>query len=73
MPHCTTYDDHSLYRGETKKKDVRITNIEAAKSLADAVRTSLGPRGMDKMVGCVKDDYQMFWYDDHHGRPDPHR
>ena len=25
-------------------------NIEAAKSVADAVRTSLGPRGMDKMV-----------------------
>ena len=26
-------------------------NIEAAKAVADAVRTSLGPRGMDKMVG----------------------
>ena len=25
-------------------------NIEAAKAVADAVRTSLGPRGMDKMV-----------------------
>ena len=25
-------------------------NIDAAKSVADAVRTSLGPRGMDKMV-----------------------
>ncbi len=34
----------------SKKKDVRITNIEAAKAVADAVRTSLGPRGMDKMV-----------------------
>ena len=33
-----------------RKKDVRTTNIEAAKAVADAIRTSLGPRGMDKMV-----------------------
>lgn len=39
-----------LCRDNSKKKDVRIMNIEAAKSVADAVRTSLGPRGMDKMV-----------------------
>eukprot|EP00798_Chlamydomonas_sp_ICE-L_P028290 gene28290-31398_t len=38
------------YKESTKKKDVRTTNIEAAKAVADAVRTSLGPRGMDKMV-----------------------
>lgn len=41
--------------GETKKdqeksSDVRMSNITAAKSLADCVRTSLGPRGMDKMI-----------------------
>ena len=29
---------------------VRESNIVAAKAVADAVRTSLGPRGMDKMV-----------------------
>lgn len=33
-----------------KAKDVRLGNITAAKAVADAVRTSLGPRGMDKMV-----------------------
>lgn len=33
-----------------KSKDVRLSNITAAKAVADAVRTSLGPRGMDKMV-----------------------
>lgn len=33
-----------------KAKDVRRNNINAAKAVADAVRTSLGPRGMDKMV-----------------------
>lgn len=33
-----------------KSKDVRSTNITAARAVADVVRTSLGPRGMDKMV-----------------------
>lgn len=33
-----------------KSKDVRKTNITAARAVADVVRTSLGPRGMDKMV-----------------------
>ena len=32
---------------------MRINNINAAKAVADAVRTSLGPRGMDKMVSCI--------------------
>jgi len=42
-----------LLKGSAKKKDVRSSNIESAKAVADAVRTSLGPRGMDKMVSCV--------------------
>jgi T-complex protein 1 subunit delta len=33
-----------------KTKDIRHTNIIAAKAVADVVRTSLGPRGMDKMI-----------------------
>lgn len=33
-----------------KDKDVRETNIVAAKAVADCVRTSLGPKGMDKMI-----------------------
>ena len=33
-----------------KAKDVRNTNIIAARAVADVVRTSLGPKGMDKMV-----------------------
>lgn len=42
-------------QGETQKNnskanDVRLSNIVAAKSVADAIRTSLGPRGMDKMI-----------------------
>ncbi len=31
-----------------------MSNIESAKAVADAVRTSLGPRGMDKMVRAVR-------------------
>mmetsp|Transcript_18808 Transcript_18808/g.26479 ORF Transcript_18808/g.26479 Transcript_18808/m.26479 type:complete len:535 (-) Transcript_18808:282-1886(-) len=45
----------SAYSGETfnertKGKDVRTSNIIAAKAVANAVRTSLGPRGMDKLM-----------------------
>jgi T-complex protein 1 subunit delta len=39
-----------------KTKDVRGTNIIAARAVADAVRTSLGPRGMDKMIMKSKGD-----------------
>ena len=31
--------------------EVRLSNMTAAKAISDAVRTSLGPKGMDKMVG----------------------
>eukprot|EP00172_Hildenbrandia_rubra_P002375 Plantae.Rhodophyta-Hildenbrandia_rubra.ctg31954.p1 GENE.Plantae.Rhodophyta-Hildenbrandia_rubra.ctg31954~~Plantae.Rhodophyta-Hildenbrandia_rubra.ctg31954.p1 ORF type:complete len:549 (+),score=106.07 Plantae.Rhodophyta-Hildenbrandia_rubra.ctg31954:125-1771(+) len=33
-----------------KSRDVRLSNIRAAKAVAEAIRTSLGPRGMDKMI-----------------------
>lgn len=38
------------YHRDEKKEDVRTANLNAAKGLADAIRTSLGPKGMDKMV-----------------------
>jgi T-complex protein 1 subunit delta len=38
------------YTDNKRKVDVRAANMSAAKAVADAVRTSLGPRGMDKMV-----------------------
>ncbi|GAH42823.1 unnamed protein product, partial [marine sediment metagenome] len=34
----------------TRGKDAMHNNIAAAKVIAEAVRTSLGPRGMDKML-----------------------
>lgn len=39
-----------LKEGKEGEKNIRKSNIIAAKSVADAVRTSLGPRGMDKMI-----------------------
>eukprot|EP00455_Lapot_gusevi_P002658 TRINITY_DN1108_c0_g1_i2.p1 TRINITY_DN1108_c0_g1~~TRINITY_DN1108_c0_g1_i2.p1 ORF type:complete len:542 (+),score=212.51 TRINITY_DN1108_c0_g1_i2:61-1686(+) len=38
------------FSGKEKPKDVRMSNIIAAKGVADAIRTSLGPKGMDKMI-----------------------
>ena len=35
---------------QTKGRDAQKNNISAAKIIADIVRTSLGPRGMDKML-----------------------
>merc|ERR1719386_526685 len=47
--------DGTTFR-EDKGKGVRDQNIVAAKAVADAVRTSLGPRGMDKMIQSGKGD-----------------
>lgn len=46
-------------KGETinrseKAEDVRISNIRAAKSIAMIMRTSLGPKGMDKLLETGK-------------------
>lgn len=38
------------YKDKSKPADVRTSNINAAKAVSDAIRTSLGPRGMDKMI-----------------------
>jgi len=41
---------------ETKGRDARRNNITAAKLIAQVIRSSLGPRGMDKMlVGSTGD------------------
>lgn len=40
----------AAYNKNEKSKDIRSTNIQAAKAVADCIRTSLGPRGMDKMI-----------------------
>jgi T-complex protein 1 subunit delta len=43
-----TVDAH--FSGREKGKDVRSANIIAARAVADIVRTSLGPKGMDKLI-----------------------
>lgn len=40
----------SAYKDKSKPAEIRSSNINAAKAVADAIRTSLGPRGMDKMI-----------------------
>ncbi|CAD5123317.1 DgyrCDS11675 [Dimorphilus gyrociliatus] len=40
----------SEYKDKDKPTAIRFSNITAGKAVADAVRTSLGPRGMDKMI-----------------------
>ena len=42
--------EKKVFATEEKPKDVRHNNILAAKTLSDIVRTSLGPKGMDKMI-----------------------
>jgi len=38
------------YQDKEKPILIRNSNIQAAKAVADSIRTSLGPRGMDKMI-----------------------
>jgi len=42
--------EKKAFTTEEKPKDVRHNNILAAKTLSDLIRTSLGPKGMDKMI-----------------------
>ncbi|MFS8001503.1 putative chaperonin ATPase [Helianthus anomalus] len=41
------------YVDNKRKDDIRMSNIKAARAVADAVRTSLGPKGMDKMISTA--------------------
>eukprot|EP00921_Rhytidocystis_pertsovi_P021903 GHVQ01035051.1.p2 GENE.GHVQ01035051.1~~GHVQ01035051.1.p2 ORF type:complete len:547 (+),score=74.28 GHVQ01035051.1:262-1902(+) len=43
-------DSHSVFKRNERTRDVRHHNIVSAKAVADTIRTSLGPRGMDKMI-----------------------
>ena len=46
----TNLFEKKVFTTEEKPKDVRHNNILAAKTLSDIIRTSLGPKGMDKMI-----------------------
>ncbi|KAJ6114993.1 T-complex protein 1 subunit delta [Penicillium sp. IBT 16267x] len=45
---------NSSFKDKEKPMAVRASNIMAARAVADAIRTSLGPRGMDKMIQTPK-------------------
>jgi T-complex protein 1 subunit delta len=38
------------FKTQDKPDEVRRSNMNAAKAVSDAIRTSLGPKGMDKMI-----------------------
>jgi len=42
------------FKDKEKPAQIRNSNIVAAKAVADAIKTSLGPRGMDKMIQDAK-------------------
>lgn len=50
IPAPTPSSSKRAFKDKEKPTEVRGSNIVAAKAVADAVRTSLGPKGMDKMI-----------------------
>ncbi|KAH0009050.1 t-complex protein 1 subunit delta, partial [Aureobasidium melanogenum] len=45
---------NAAFKDKEKPQAVRTANIVAARAVSDAIRTSLGPRGMDKMIQTGK-------------------
>ncbi|CAK9440976.1 uncharacterized protein LODBEIA_P48450 [Lodderomyces beijingensis] len=41
---------NATFKNKEKPQEVRKANILAARAVSDAIRTSLGPKGMDKMI-----------------------
>ena len=54
MAQGATNAGNNAFKDKEKPTAVRTANIIAARSVADAIRTSLGPRGMDKMIQTGK-------------------
>ena len=44
------------FKDKSKPDDIRSSNMQASKAVADAIRTSLGPKGMDKMIQAANGD-----------------
>ncbi|KAJ3787444.1 hypothetical protein GGU10DRAFT_374001 [Lentinula aff. detonsa] len=45
---------NATFNDKGKPIELRLSNMVAAKAISDAVRKSLGPRGMDKMIQTAK-------------------
>ena len=50
MSSTSKFAPNTAFNTKDKPTEVRLSNITAAKAVADVVRTSLGPKGMDKMI-----------------------
>ncbi|KAE9409599.1 T-complex protein 1 [Gymnopus androsaceus JB14] len=46
----TKTGSNASFNDKGKPMELRLSNMVAAKAVSDAVRTSLGPKGMDKMI-----------------------
>jgi T-complex protein 1 subunit delta len=46
----TVAPSNATFKDKEKPQEVRKSNILAARAVSDAIRTSLGPKGMDKMI-----------------------
>ncbi|CAI5759466.1 unnamed protein product [Candida verbasci] len=47
---------NATFKDKEKPQEVRKANILAARAVSDAIRTSLGPKGMDKMIKTKQGD-----------------
>ena len=47
------------FKDKSKPADVRLSNIQAAKAVSDAIRTSLRPRVMDKMIHAANGEVSI--------------
>jgi hypothetical protein len=56
-------------KGDIQIPMVKFVLIPICKAISDAVRTSLGPRGMDKMVCFVPVDRQFMQVDQGRSKP----
>lgn len=45
---------NATFKDKEKPQEVRKANVLAARAVSDAIRTSLGPKGMDKMIKTKK-------------------
>lgn len=50
----SSYGGTGVFKDKNKPMAVQSANILAARAVADAVRTSLGPRGADKLIETGK-------------------
>ena len=46
----TKAEKGDMQNKSSKTEDIRLSNIQAATAIADIMRTSLGPKGMDKLL-----------------------